>query len=397
MFVFNLPDPFRAAIFSIAALAACASNASQASRIQGILRPFVDRNDLSGVVAIAASNDRILSSNAVGYADIAAHKPMATDTLFWIASMSKPIAATAVMLLVDEGKVRLDDPVEKYLPKFKPPIMVVSENEKSVQLRAPEPVPTVRQLLGHRSGLRYSSSIEEPALDRFPLALRVESYGMESLRFQPGTDWSYSDAGINTAARIVEVVSGMRYDEFLQQRLFNPLEMRDTTFWPTESQLKRLAKSYRSNSSMTGLEETPIVLLSYPLNDHEHRYPVAGAGLFSTGADILKFCQMVMNGGTYAGRRYLTETSVKAMTQYHSTKKPPGLAGMIGTDGYGLGWATRLSGEYGHDGAYATNMTIDPARGIITVWMTQYYSVSGGDGYRKARGAFEKAVREEFP
>jgi len=361
-----------------------------ASDIGGVLQPFVDRHELAGAVTLVASKDKILSVEAVGYSDIANKKRMTTDAVFWIASMSKPIASTALMLLVDEGKVRLDDPVGKYLPAFDPRIMAASPDETEVLLRKPSHPITVRQLLDHRSGMKFKSSLESPTLDAFPLELRVKSYALEPLMSEPGAEFSYSNAGINTAAHIIEVVSGMPYEEFLQRRLFDPLGMTDTTFWPTDAQVARLAKSYKPNAAGTDLEETSISQLRYPLTDRNDRYPMPAGGLFSTAADLVKFCQMLLNGGTYSGKHILSETAIKEMTRWQSGPVDLG----YGYTGYGLGFELKSSGAYGHPGAYSTNMTIDPVHGLITIWLVQHVGFAGNGG--KSEAAFEEAAVDNF-
>ena len=154
---------------------------------------------------------------------------------------------------------------------------------------------------------------------------------MTPLQFPPDSKYSYANAGLNTAGRIIEVVSGMPYEEFLAKRLFEPLGMKDTTFWPNEEQLTRLAKSYKPNADKTDLEETTVTQLRYPLNDRT-RQPMPAGGLFSTAADVAKFCQMILNGGELDGRRYLSEAAVKQMT---SKQTPEALK-----EGYGFGWST---------------------------------------------------------
>lgn len=370
--------------------------AAESSNISNALRPYVERHELAGAVTLVASKDKILSLEAVGYADIAAKKAMQTDAIFWVASMSKPVTAAALMMLVDAGKIDLDDPVQRYLPHFDPKIMVLTEDGNSVQLQSPQHPITVRNLLSHTSGLPFSSSIEKPTLDVFPLAVGVKSYSLEPLRFEPGGDYQYSNAGINTAGRIIEVVSGMSYADFLQKRLFKPLEMTDTTFWPTKAQLSRLAKSYRPDASWTNLEETPVTQLHYPLDDRRQRHPMPAGGLFSTAVDMAKFCQLFLNGGTVNGKRYLSLEAIQEMT--HSQLDPDhqsGAAAMMKIQrGYGLGWETSASGAYGHGGAYSTHMYVDPEHGLATVWMVQHAGFPGEGG--KSRAAFEAAVAKQF-
>ena len=176
-----------------------------------------------------------------------------------------------------------------------------------------------------------------------PLAEAVRGYAALPLEFQPDSKWSYSNEGINTAGRIIEVVSGMPYQDFMQKRLFDPLGMKDTTFWPTEEQVKRLAKSYKPGKDNKGLEELQITYLHYPLTDPK-RQPMPAGGLFSTAADVAAFCQMLLNGGTHAGKRVLSEDAVRQMT---STQTGDLLNKGKGENGYGLGLSTTRKAKAG--------------------------------------------------
>jgi CubicO group peptidase (beta-lactamase class C family) len=352
--------------------------------IVAALRPFVEHHTLAGAVTLVADRDRVLSVDTVGFADVAAGKPMRPDALFWIASQSKPITATALMMLVDEGKVNVDDSVEKYLPEFRGQWLAAEQDKDHVLLRKPHHPITVRNVLSHTSGLPFKSALEQPTLDLLPLRVGAGSYAMTPLQFEPDSKYQYSNAGINTAGRIIEVVSRMPYEDFLDQRLFGPLGMKDTTFWPGTEQLTRLAKSYKPNKDGTGLEETPITQLRYPLNDRT-RQPMPAGGLFSTAHDLGRFCRMVLGGGTLDGKRYLSEAAVAQMTSKQTGDQVK--------DGYGFGWSTG-GGSFGHGGAYATNMTIDPKRGLVLVWMVQHAGFAGDGG--KSRDAFTKAAQEVF-
>ena len=349
------------------------------------VEPYVDRHVLAGAVALVATKDKILSHEAVGFMDVKARTPMRPDAVFWIASQSKSITATAVMMLVDEGKIALDDPVEKYLPEFKGQMVVAEQDADHVVLKKPVHPITLRNVLSHTSGMKFSSPMEQPTLDGLTLKDAVRSYAMMPLQWEPESKYQYSNAGINTAARVLEVVSKMKYEDFMQKRLFDPLGMKDTTFWPNEEQTKRLAKSYKPGKDKMGLVETTVGQLRYPLNDHAKRYPMPAGGLFSTASDVGKFCRMILNGGTLDGKRYLTEKAVKEMT----SKQTGDLK-----EGYGLGWSTG-GGNPGHGGAYATNMSIDPKRGLVFVWMVQVAGGYPGEG-GKSQGAFRKAADEEF-
>ena len=328
----------------------------------------------------------MLAVEAVGFADRATKRPMKTDALFWIASQSKPITAVAVMMLVDEGRLRLDDAVEKYLPAFKGQLLDAGKDaEGKPVLKAPAHPITVREVLSHTSGLPFKSKIEEPTLDGLPLRDAVASYAKTPLTFEPGTKYTYSNAGINTAARLIEVLTGQSYEAFMDARLFKPLGMKDTTFWPTKEQLTRLATPHKPNAAKTGLETNTISQLHYPLDERAKRFPMPAGGLFATASDCAKFCQMMLNGGELNGKRYLTATAFKELT---TRQTPANLK-----ESYGLGFSVG-GGSFGHGGALATNMNIDPQRGLIIVWLVQHGGFPGEGA--KAQGVFRKTAEELF-
>jgi CubicO group peptidase (beta-lactamase class C family) len=385
-------------ITSLPARAEMIATSSHPSIVAG-LQPFVDSHTLAGAVVLVASKDKVLDLAAVGYADIAGHVPMKTDALFWIASMSKPITATALMMLVDEGKVHLDDPVEKYLPEFKGQMLVVEQDADHTLLKKPSRPIRVRDILSHTSGLPFASRVE-PKIDLHPLREAAISYALTSLKFEPHSKYEYSNAGINTAGRIIEVVSGVPYEQFMGQRLFQPLGMKDTTFWPTAEQIKRLAKSYKPNAAKDGLEETDISQLSYPLTNPQ-RGPSPAGGLFSTALDLSFFCRMIASGGAFEGKRYVSETAVREMT---STQTGNLLDKDKGQSGYGLGWSTShtagdnnavIPGSCGHGGAYSTQMGIDPSHQLITIFLVQHAGYPGANG-GKIYPTFVSAAVEQF-
>ncbi len=375
-------------LLAVFALMLPTTRGQESAESQGIaasLRPFVENHSLAGAVTLVADRDKVLSLESVGFADVTARKPMATDALFWIASQSKAITAAALMMLVDEGKVKLDDPVARYLPEFHEMWLAVEKDKDHILLKRPARPVGVRDLLRHTSGMHFTSAMERPTLDTMPLRDAVRSYAMTPLQFEPGTKYQYSNAGINTAGRIIEVVSGMPYEEFLNRRLFGPLRMDDTTFWPGEDQLKKLAHSYKPNAAKSDLEATTITQLRYPLDDRRRRYPMPAGGLFSTATDVARFCQMLLNKGRFEGRRYLSDAAVEEMT-----KKQTG-DGI--KDSYGLGLSTH-SGGFGHGGAYSTNMSIEPGRGLIYVFMVQHAGFpQGGD---QSFSVFKKAAEQRF-
>jgi CubicO group peptidase (beta-lactamase class C family) len=349
------------------------------------LQPFVDKHELAGAVALVADKDKVLSVQTFGFADIAGKRAMKPDALFWIASQSKAMTATAVMMLLDEGKIALDDPVEKYLPEFRGQMVVAEKDNEHTLLRKPRHPITIREVLSHMSGLPFKSAVEEPTLDGLPLAAAVRSYAMTPLQTEPGTHYQYSNAGINTAARVLEVVSGMKYEDFMQRRLFGPLGMKDTTFWPTKKQAQRIAKSYRPDPAKTNLVETRIDQLIYPLTDRIHRFPMPAGGLFSTAQDTALFCRMLLNGGELNGRRYLSEAAFKELTKRQTPPSVP--------ESYGFGLAVGPD-WFGHGGAFATNMEIRTRQGLVLIWMVQHSGFPGEGA--KAQGVFRNWALERF-
>lgn len=352
------------------------------SSITGAVQPYVDRGELAGAVMLVADRTRVLGLGAVGLADLATRKPMEPDSLFWIASQTKSITATALMMLVDEGKVRLDDPVSAYLPEFRDQWLVASVDDEQMQLRKPRQPLLVRHLLNHTSGMPFASAVEQPTRDRLPLRQAVRSYALTPLEAEPGTRYLYSNAGINTAGAIIEELGGLPYEAFLQQRLFDPLNLKDTTFWPTRAQQARLARAYKPNADQTALEETGIEQLSHPLDD-PRRQPMPGGGLFSTALDVGRFCQMILNKGTWDGRRYVSESAVAEMTR---RQLPDSMS-----QKYGLGWGVD-SEAFGHGGALNTSMEVYPGDGRVYIYLIQSAGFLGGGG--GGRESFTRAARE---
>jgi CubicO group peptidase (beta-lactamase class C family) len=232
------------------------AEATPAAAIESYLQSLAANHTFAGAVALVATKDGVVCVKAAGSRDIANKAPMVANDLFWIASTSKPMTATALMMLVDEGKVNLDDPVEKYLPEFHGQMVGVAQQGTAAASAQPTLVPAnhpilVREILSHTSGLPFKSKAQPGALDTLPLKDQVRSFAAEPLMFQPFTSYSYSNEGIDTAARIIEVVTGIPYEQFMQQRLFDPLGMTDTTFWPSAEQISRLAKTYKLDKQMT--------------------------------------------------------------------------------------------------------------------------------------------------
>lgn len=352
--------------------------------LAAVLQPFIDTQSLAGAVLLVADRNGILDLETVGYADVAARKPMRPNSLFWIASQTKSMTATALMMLVDEGKVKVTDPVHRYLPEFKDQRVALPHGKNDLLLRKPKQPITLRHILSHTSGLPFKSAIEEPTRDMIPLATTVRSYAMTPLQFEPGARYLYSNAGINTAGRIIEVVSGLSYETFMQRRLLEPLGMTDTAFKPDARRLQRLAKAYKPDAAKTGLEETLFSQYTRPF-DNPARQAVPGGGLFSTAADVAQFCRMILNGGTLDGMSYVTTEAIRQMTRKQT--------GRAVETGYGLGWGVG-AGTFGHGGALATNMTIDHKRGLILVFLVQHMGFPGNGS--QAQAAFQAAARERF-
>jgi hexosaminidase len=336
--------------------------------IASYLQPLVDNHTIAGEVTLVATKEGAVYRKAAGYRDLGAKATMPENALFWIASVSKPLTATAMMMLVDEGKVSLNDPVEKYLPEFKGQMVrSIAPGAPSGSEKAVKPMPAdhpilVREILSHTSGLPFRSAVQPGALDLLPLKEQVRSFAAEPLAFQPDTDYRYSNEGLNTAARIIEVVSGEPYERFMQERLFDPLGMKDTTFWPNDEQTARLAQSYKLDAQSKDLVKVPVDQLTYPLNDHAHRFPMPAGGLFSTADDLQKFCWMILNGGTLDGKRYLSASALQLMTSRENRG--------LGKTDYGFGWSIEKDG-FGHGGAYKNAIDIDTAAGRILIFMVQ--------------------------
>lgn len=371
---------------AIACLAPLQAQENKAKSLADSITPFVDRHELAGAVMLVANKEGILATQAVGSADIETQKPMAADQLFWIASQSKPITAAAVMILVDEGQLKLEDPVEKYLPEFRGLLYTAEKSADQKLLKKTARPITIRDTLSHTSGMPFKSALEEPTLDAWPLALRVKSYAMTPLDHPPGSRYQYSNAGINTAARVVEVITGKPFETFLNDRLLEPLGMRQTTFRPSSTQAARVATAYKPGPDKKGLVPTHIDQLHYPLSDHAQRFPMPAGGLFSTAHDLSRFYRMLLNDGELEGRRILSKNAVHELTRKQT---PDSLK-----DNYGLGFAVNPPATFGHGGAYSTNSTADRSRNLILIWLVQHAGFPG-DG-EKAQGAFRQTAEKLY-
>ncbi|SIN95713.1 CubicO group peptidase, beta-lactamase class C family [Singulisphaera sp. GP187] len=352
------------------------------------MRKSIDAKEISGAVTLVATPDRTVHLDASGMADIAEATPMRPDTIFWIASMTKPITATAVLMLQEEGKLSVDDPVEKYLPEF---AKLVTQKGEPARV-------TIRHLLTHTSGMGEISGNEAGQIKN--LAGLIPLYLTKRTAFEPGSKWVYCQSGINTAARVVEVVTGEPFDTFLDRRLFGPLGMKDTTFYLSDEQLSRLAKSYH-RTSQGELEIAENRILNGKAPTSRDRFPAANGGLFSTAPDYARFCRMILRGGEFGGVRYLKPDSVKLMT-LPQTKELQ--TGFTKGNGWGLGWcvvrepqgvtAMLSPGTFGHGGAYGTQAWIDPAKERIYILMVQRENFPNADA-SDVRESFQKAATSE--
>jgi len=352
--------------------------------VTAAMRPYMDQYKLAGIIAIIADRDgKVHYKNLLGYADVGAKKPISEDNVFWVASMSKMFVGASIMMLADEGKVSLDDPVTKFIPQLSK-CMVAEEKDATHVLLKPVARPvTVRHILSHTSGLTSMSELQQVAgADTTPLKARALSSVTGPLQWQPGDKYQYGNQGMNIAARIVETVSGMPYEQFIQTRFFDPLKMTETTFWPSEAQIARLAGSYGPNRDKTGFARGDVRFLTKPFSDKVHRYPEAAGGLFSTTHDIFRYGLMLANDGTFEGHRYLSHAAMDELR-----KEQTGSTHV----NYSLGYHLR-NGMFGHDGAYGTDLSVNPKTGMVAVFMVQCTS---GDQWA-ARDLFLKTATQVY-
>jgi CubicO group peptidase (beta-lactamase class C family) len=357
------------------------------------LQEQINRHEIAGAVTMVVSKDRVLHLESTGLADVAARKPMQADTMFWIASMTKPITAAAVLMLRDEGKLDVHDPVAKYLPEF-------------ANLKTPSGQPanlTLIQILTHTSGLGEAGG--PAAREAKTLADIVPLWLAAPMQFEPGSRWSYCQSGINAAGRVVEVVSGISFDAFLKKRLFQPLGMKSTTFYPGASERARQVTAYAKNTATGSLEAVP----PRPEFGPRDRPPQGNGGLYSTAEDYGKFCQMLLGGGRFQGVRYLSEASMKQLSTPQTPETLP--TGFFQKDTYGrrglnYGWAlgtcvlkaphdgvpAMLSpGTFGHGGAWGTQAWVDPVKGVAYVLMVQRSNFPNS-GASEVRRVFQQAA-----
>ena len=366
-------------------------------RIHDSVQRHIDAGELSGAVTLVARHGRIVHLEAHGLMDLDSKRPMTKDAIFRLASMTKPVTSVAVLMLVEEGKIRLSDPVSRFLPEFKgAKVSVVRDGVPDYYVVPADHDITVRDLLTHTSGLvswrMLGTKLAPARATDDTLATYVPRLAAVPLDFQPGTRWEYSGAaGPDVLGRIVEIVSGLPYDRYLRTRIFEPLGMNDTFFYPPDDKRPRMPTLYRKGDK--GLEKSPTQDgFSSPT------YFSAGGGLMSTAEDYAQFAQMLLNGGTLNGKRLLSPRTVELMASNHVGDL---FNGKLGRPAHGMGFGLLVAviedhvaaglavsnGSFGWDGAFGTQTWIDPKEQMVEIIMIQ-------EQIPQAQRDFEVAVRQ---
>jgi len=357
-------------------------NSAVLSQIPPRMQHFIDDKTVAGAVTLVARGSDVNEFDALGMADIEANHAMQKDSIFQIMSMTKPFTAVGIMMLAEEGKLALRDPVEQYLPEFHNQRVAVNVGPQSARLSMPEHPITIRDLMTHTAGITDfppAAISDYRQLMNVPLDEVVRQLAAQPLLFQPGTQWSYSSPGIEILGRLIEVCSGQKYEDFISSRILRPLGMKDTFFFPTPDKIGRIAMVYVQKDGK--LVRAPgSILAGDPAKYRQGAvFPAPGWGLYSTAEDLLHFYRMMLNNGVYEGRRYLSPFSVHIMTEAQTTGLHP-VGWMIGAD-YGLAWevvtdplgelAGHSKGTYGHGGAFGTQGWIDPENQLISILLIQ--------------------------
>jgi CubicO group peptidase (beta-lactamase class C family) len=360
----------------IGATAAAAEPA--APTVQQVLAKYIALGEIPGAVTLVHEAGQTPVTTALGLSDVKSVKLAAPDDLFGIMSMTKPITATALMILVDEGKVSIDDPVEKFISAF-----------KDAKLADGTPVEglTIRHLLTHTSGLVGKQECIES------LACTANLLAARPFGFRPGEQWQYSP-GMNVVGRIIEIASGMPYDKFLRERIFVPLAMNETTFHPSDAQRARIASIYKKRKDGHSLEPGE----RWAGLGEADSVPNPSGGLFSTAADMDRFYSMILGGGELDGVRIVSADAVQKMTKVQTGDLT---TGFTPGNGWGLGWCVVRApqdvtgmlapGTFGHGGAYGTQGWVDPVKKRIFVLMYQRSDAGNSDG-APIRKEFQQAA-----
>lgn len=380
-------------------------SSNRLTNIRAVMNQHVTDKEIPGASGLIARHGKIAYQETFGMADMEVGKPMRMDTIHRIYSMSKPITSVAVMMLYEEGKFQLNDPIAKHLPEFAKMQVGVEEKDpqtgKPVMKTVPAKRPiTVRDLLRHTAGLTYGvfgdtlvdrEYRKARILGQMNLADFVTDLAKIPLQYEPGTRWHYS-VSVDVLGRLVEVLSGKSFDQFLQERIFTPLEMNDTGFIVPASKKDRLAKLYTITKEG---KLQPIKTCStreecyegfpnaVPDFLHSMGMQSGGGGLTSTAYDYLRFCQMLLNKGEYEGKRLLSRKTVELMSSDNLGSIP----GMGPGVGFGLGFAVSKApgeagmmgspGEYNWGGAAGTKFWIDPKENLIGIFMIQILPHTG--------------------
>jgi CubicO group peptidase (beta-lactamase class C family) len=351
-------------------------NTGRHADINQRMQEFVDRGKAAGIVTVLARHGQLASLDAVGYRDLESKTPMSTDTLFRIMSLTKPVTCIGIMTLVDEGRLSLIDPVEKYLPEFKGQKLNPCEDRAGYAcgLVVPHRPVNIEDLMKHTSGMRAPESSDSPA----SLAELVTRAARMPLLFEPGTRWDYSNIGYDTLGRIIEVVTGKPYDQYLHDTIFEPLGMQDTFFYVPQGKRARVASVYTDvNGTLQKVD------VREPQRGRDR--PSPAGGLFSTAHDLLRLNEMMRNHGALDGKRVLSAAAVELMTTSLTGDLKAGWApGM----GHGLGWEVVRNpegmyrynsiGTFAKGGAYRTYEWVDPAKDLIGIILMQRTN-GGGD------------------
>lgn len=331
---------------------------AQLEKLNSRLAEYVSKGKIAGTVTLIAHRGRVVNVSVHGWQDIEAKVPMKEDTIFRVYSMSKPVTAAAVMILVEEGKLSLKDRIDKHLPEF-----------AHLQVK-----PTIQQILAHQGGFSGDNpaGMDDDVRAALTLGEFVKKIAAEPLVYEPGKDYRYSGPGYAVAGRLVEVASGLDYEAFLQERIFRPLKMKDTTHFLPRAKESRLAHIYGEEAG--GLQKAGW---GAPIFDAKFAGPAGG--LYSTARDMWAFFQMLGNGGKLNGARVLSPASVDTMTQTHSGNF---MTGSTDASGYGLGLTIAKSpigaltlnspGSFGHPGAVGTHGWVDPKRNLVGIFMSQH-------------------------
>jgi CubicO group peptidase (beta-lactamase class C family) len=361
----------RLLVFLLASLS-WAADSAQLAKIAGRMKELAEQQRIAGTVTLFQEKGELVHFEAVGWQDIENKKPMRKDSIFQIMSMTKPFTGTAILMLAEAGRLSVSDPVEKHLPEFRGQMLKVDG-----ALKKPARSITIHDLMTHTSGL---PSAPPPGLaelytkmDR-TLADAVLVFSQQPLDFEPGSRWSYSNAGIATLGRIIEVAGGMPYEKFVATRIFEPLGMKDSHFFLPETKKDRLAIVYKKTA--TGLERADGTILGGLSAAARPRaiYPAPEFGMYSTAEDLAKFYQALLSGD----RRILSQASIRLM----SSKQTGDLrAGHMPSTAFGLTWEViddprgevhlLSKGTYGHGGAFSTHGWVDPVRKTVGVFLTQ--------------------------